>query len=331
LEAHDIHRLGSTNLLTWSAIIKLFIILGAAVTMAACATSFSSGGARYDADKPQTFIPHAELAQAKGVAMGSAVTKGWTIAQSTDDSFVAQRTLNAAAAESVSPGASLDPLPAQVEVRSTFFQRDGGVDVLLDAQVITGRGSDNEKRQDFTESYRSELTRSLNSLQQAWRDSGRRVASAIPPLPTKEVVAEQAIEGETTAVGGESADQVSAETETQVPAVAAAPTPVTASVPVEERSTSPTPEPARPAPPAEPAPAASPDQSSNMLVLRQPSNTGIWAYYAEHYARIRGCTLTDGGAVLVEKQNYSETHRIDCTNGRSFEVRCNAGVCRGLR
>jgi hypothetical protein len=68
-----------------------------------------------------------------------------------------------------------------------------------------------------------------------------------------------------------------------------------------------------------------------MLVLRQPGDTGIWAYYAEHYARVRGCTLTDGGSVLVEKQNYSETHRVDCEGGRSFLVRCNAGVCRGLR
>jgi hypothetical protein len=68
-----------------------------------------------------------------------------------------------------------------------------------------------------------------------------------------------------------------------------------------------------------------------MLALNPPSESGVWAYYAEHYARIRGCTLNDQGSELVEKASYSETHRVHCEDGKTFLVRCNAGVCRGLR
>jgi hypothetical protein len=68
-----------------------------------------------------------------------------------------------------------------------------------------------------------------------------------------------------------------------------------------------------------------------MMALNQPAPTGVWAYYAEHYARVRGCTIAGEGAVLVEKQPDYEMHRVYCEGGQTFLVRCNAGVCRGMR
>lgn len=81
---------------------------------------------------------------------------------------------------------------------------------------------------------------------------------------------------------------------------------------------------------AVPEPQEPVDRASNMLVLNQPTTSGGWAYYAEHYARVRGCALTDEGAVLVEKKPEYEVHRVNCEGGQSFLVRCNAGTCRGM-
>lgn len=333
--------------LNWSAIIRVSTLLIAALLAVGCAsTPTPSGGAKYDPNKPRIFLPNANVEQAKGVAMGSAVSKGWVLAQSNGDTLILQRDLNAAAAESIAPGAGLAPLPPVLEVHSSFFPRQGGVDVVLDAQVITGRGTDKQKRNDFTESFRPELMRSLAALRKAWNDSGWRVASAIPPLTTPEPLPDDALDLDAPASVTDGADSVvevpASEVETQSSpsrvqsawGIAASPN-QSGSVPVEERSYARSiaqPSEAIGPPPGQPAPASTTGEAaSNMIALNQPRDTGVWAYYAEHYARVRGCTLTESGANLVEKQQFSETHRIDCIDGKSFLVRCNAGDCRGLR
>jgi hypothetical protein len=332
-----------------SAFLKAGIAACTALIVFGCSSTgpgFPSAGVRYDPNKPQAFLAGATVEQAKGVAMGAAVSKGWSVVQSSGETLVLQRDLNAAVAESISPGASVAPVPPVIEVQSTFFQRDMGVDVVLDAQVVTGRGTDQERKVDYTENYRNELTQSLNSLRQAWNSTGSRVASATPPLPTS---------GTAQSAPGQTGSAPDVDDARDVPPAAVA----VAQAPVEDTATAWGPAPARAAAPeptadpgapvedrslaADPAPvaavaqpparveAASPERSANMLVLNPRTDTGIWAYYAEHYARVRGCALTDGGSVLIEKQAYSETHRVDCEGGRSFLVRCNAGVCRGLR
>ena len=336
-----------------SAFLKTGVAACAALIVVGCATTtgpvLQPSGARYDPNKPQTFLPGASVDQAKGVAMGAAVSKGWSVLQSTDDTLLLQRMLDAAAAESSLPGASVAPLPPVVQVRSSFFRRDMGVDVVLDAQVVTGRGTEQEKSVDFTENYRGELTQSLASLRQAWDTTGSRVASAIPPLPTSAAPPSTPALAGPASAGGEAAAVPAASAGAKPPAAVAgpagtsawgptrfsAPAPVPLQEPavrVEDRSLASVPAPVEEASrPAAPLAGTAPEQSANMLVLSPPTDAGLWSYYAEHYARIRGCDLADGGAVLIEKQNYSETHRVDCAGGRSFLVRCNAGVCRGLR
>jgi hypothetical protein len=68
-----------------------------------------------------------------------------------------------------------------------------------------------------------------------------------------------------------------------------------------------------------------------MLALNRAAEPGVWAYYAEHYARIRGCEVSASGAALEEKQPEYEIHRVYCNDGQSFRVKCNAGTCGGLQ
>jgi hypothetical protein len=67
-----------------------------------------------------------------------------------------------------------------------------------------------------------------------------------------------------------------------------------------------------------------------MLALNRQTEPGVWAYYAEHYAKIRGCELSENGVVLEEKLPEFELHRVHCENQKTFLVKCNAGTCRGM-
>jgi hypothetical protein len=329
--------------LNWRLLLAMqaFGLLG--LFLGGCASAPEKGAAaQYDPDKPQIFIPSAQVAHVKGVAMGTAKSKGWTFVESTSDTLVMQRPLNAAAAEAIEPGAGLDPKPAVVEIRTTFFPRLGGVDVVLDAQVLVHRGTDNEKRMDYTEDYRPELTRSLTSLRSAWNESRTRVVSALPPLGTHATqddgsdapTSEDGAPSETSYDAG-APDPAAAvndpETQTAWGSAAAPDTPPPASelpsasaggpmpaAPVAERSAS-----AVPSPPAA--------EGGSMLALRKPQDTGVWAYYAEQYARLRGCSVADAGAALEEKTQAYEVHRVPCADGSDFLVKCNAGACRGMR
>lgn len=301
---------------------------------AGCATGPTSTGAYYDPNKPQTFLAGAEVEQAKAVAMGSAVSKGWKITKSTDNRLVVQRRLNAAAAETVVEGASLTQAPSLVEVQTDFFERDQGVDVVLKASVISNMGTEEEKRQDFTESYRDDLLRSLTSLRMAWEESRWRVASATPPLPSPgptpgESDAENRSsleEGEPVAESGWATQPASGVGTAWQDNPSPAPAPAG---PVETASTEPTPSPVSTSASTQPAAYTPPDPAENMLVLNEPSDTGVWAYYAEHYARVRGCQLAGGGALLLEKKPEYEMHRVYCEGGQTYLVKCNAGSCRG--
>jgi hypothetical protein len=315
------------------------MIIGVLVTGCASGPSLMS----YDANQPQTFLAGAEIEQAKSLAMGSAVTKGWKIVESSDNRLLVRRALPASA-ESYSG--------ETVEVQTDFFQRPEGVDVVVKATVIS-RGEKGEKRADYTETYREPLNQSLNSLRRSWDENRWRIASATPPLPTK--VAEtaedgaqgepQALEGAQTAapVAGTQPTVEAASTWTSSPS--APPDPVGtapaagAAAPVENRSAGSVATgaaavtaagSASTAPPPQP-PAAPGGAPNGMLALNRSGATGVWSYYAEHYAKIRGCALTAEGAVLEEKKPEYEMHRVYCEGGQTFLVKCNAGTCRGMQ
>ena len=172
---------------------NLLVLCCLLLALAGCASSpRSSGGAETedaiagdlavpDPNKPRLFFSGGDVQQVRGAALGAAVTQGWKVQETSGDSLILQRNLDSSAAEALAPGASRGPLPPVVEVRADFFPRGGGVETQLGAQVITQRGTPKEARQDYTDTYRNELNHSLAMLQNAWHETGPRIANALPP------------------------------------------------------------------------------------------------------------------------------------------------------
>ncbi len=313
--------------------------VGFVLILAGCSTT---GQTRFHSSSngPQTFLAGADVQQAKSLAMGSAVTKGWKVVDTSDDRLLIRHSLDTAAAEAAVEGPVSS---ASVEVTTDFSQRQDGVDVTVGAALIADRAGKEKETLDFTEGYKNELERSLSSLQEAWEKNRWRIASATPPLPTtNNAVAVhdsaenlspsqqawmEAVLGTRGAPGREGS---ASESEASV---AAGPSePVSsyseAAAPIEDRGEDQgTPMAAAPQP-AETA-TAGPDE--NMLVLNDPPAPGVWSYYAEQFARTRGCEISGQGARLEERQPEYEIHRIDCENGMTVRVKCNAGTCLGIQ
>ncbi len=175
------------------AFLNLLVLASLLLALAGCASSPRSGGGADmedatvgdavvpDPNKPRLFFSGGDVQQVRGAALGAAVTQGWKVQETSGDSLILTRNLDSSAAEALAPGASRGPLPPIVEVRADFFPRGGGVETQLGAQVITQRGTPKETRQDYTDAYRNELTHSLAMLQNAWHETGPRIAHALPP------------------------------------------------------------------------------------------------------------------------------------------------------
>ena len=373
------------------------IALVTGLVLGGCAsTPTSPSEAAWDiGNRPQMLMPGAVRSEVKGLAMGAARSKGWTIVKSTEDRLVVQRPVDpGSAAAAATLGGQASVIPPVIEVTSAFIQRPDGVLVGLGAELVSQPpGEDVPRRVDYTETYRDALTRSLESLRSNWAANRQRVASSTPSNAVlAEGAAERAAEGQTAPnplvqVWADAvADAKASGGTVSRGAAPASPTPQTTAPPQaprapapEPRLAAPAPEPnpawqpspaATPAPSTAPAPAApsyeggpapvvdgsvtlrggasggepvrvggtplpNPPQESvppdqNMLTLSQGGGTGTWAYYAEQYARLRGCDVTDQGAILVESRADSEILRVPCYSADSFIVKCQNGVCRGL-
>ena len=314
------------------SLLPLFpILLGVALLVNGCG---STGPSKPKQDKhgPQTFLSGAEVQQAVSLAKGSAVTKGWRVAESSPNGLLVRRPLSTTMAESVT-GAPVST--ALVQVKTDFHERRQGVAVVVRAALITDEGTKTQRTIDFTDAYMNELNQSLDALKQSWEENRLRVASATPPKFTKEVAPEdESTEGAPDAIeGGQIADTAADPLPEE--ATAWPETPTASAESVAASSTGSDPVPARDGQTAAaPPPAADStlplDPAENMLALNRTADLGVWAYYAEHYAKIRGCDLAGNGAILEEKQPDYEIHRVYCEDNQDFLVKCNAGTCRGL-
>ena len=321
---------------------RLFALLatsvGFALILAGCSTtgptSFPSASRG-----PQTFLAGADVQQAKSLAMGSAITKGWKVVDTSGDRLLIRHSLDTAAAEAAVEGPVSS---ASVEVTTDFSQRQNGVDVAVGAALIADRAGKERETLDFTEGYKDELERSLSSLQEAWEKNRWRIASATPPLPNKNAVAvhdstenlspsqqawREAVLGTRGTPGRE---ESASEPEASVATVPSEPVPSygEGAAPIEDRGDD------RGAPTAaapQPAETATAGPDENMLVLNDPPDPGVWSYYAEQFARTRGCEISGKGARLEERQPEYEIHRIECENGMTVRVKCNAGTCLGIQ
>jgi hypothetical protein len=137
-------------------------------------------------NRPQLLLPGANRAEVKGLAMGSARAKGWTIVQSSDDRLVMQRPLNPSSPSALALESAKSSVPPVIEVTSAFMEQSGGVNVALGATLITqSPGEKSPKRTDYTENYRDALMQSLGSLRTNWTANRQRVANAMPTLSPK--------------------------------------------------------------------------------------------------------------------------------------------------
>ena len=368
----------------WYAMVGLVAVsLG---VLGGCAGTGSTMSGWEIGNRPQILLPGANRSEVKGLAMGSARSKGWSIVTSSNDRLVVQRPLDPASPTALAVGAAASTITPMVEVTSAFVERSDGVVVALGAELVTQPpGEKAPTRVDYTETYREALTQSLESLRNNWTSNRQRVANAVPPESShsEEAVASpeggtepanplaqawgQTLEEEKRAKAEEGAAATSAPAPVpQEPRAAPEPRVAASPPPPSTAPSTPAPGPA-PAPVPIPAPTASPggapviDGSSavaspaqpppsrgtsssllppvpietvapedNMLTLTEATGTGTWAYYAEQYARLRGCTLTEQGSVLVETRSDSEIHRVPCVGADSFLLKCQNGVCRGL-
>lgn len=86
-------------------------------------------------------------------------------------------------------------------------------------------------------------------------------------------------------------------------------------------------------PPAPPEPTVDPPAVSpgdNMMALYPSSVDTGPAYYAEQYARLRGCNVGSEGAILIDSRSDGEIHKVPCNGTDSILVQCRGGDCRGL-
>lgn len=154
-------------------------------------TGLASGDQEETITGPSTTIAGARVDEVRSVALGLARAKGWTIVSTSDHKIVLSRPVSPDAPQAVELGLADNGAPPNVEVTSVFRQSPGGVNVTINAQLVArvqGQGKDAgdsmEQRIDYSESYRDNLLRSLESLHSSWAAHHQRVARALPPINT---------------------------------------------------------------------------------------------------------------------------------------------------
>ncbi len=86
-----------------------------------------------------------------------------------------------------------------------------------------------------------------------------------------------------------------------------------------------------PEPVSELSPVIAPLPARNTVTALSPSAATVsWSYYAEQYARLRGCQVTPQGAILIDTRSDGEIHKVPCEGADSLLVQCQNGECRGL-
>lgn len=301
---------------------------------------------------PQTTLPGARLEHARSVAMASARSKGWEIVSAAPNQVILQRELPADAPQAVALGYTPGSPAPRVQVETDMVERRDGTLVALRSFIITDPGTAEARKIDYTESYESELLLSLSSLQSAWLATRDQVTSTVP-IPTQaeeetaalddeltpaeaafaegagEAVADPSLAATPPAAMPPIASAAAAPAPALAPSAVAAPVPAASPAPLPQQSTASAPAAGAALPPA-PAPAT-PAQRNEMLVLNSGARKGLWAYYAEDYARLRGCVLGEQGAVLLQETSAYELHEVHCDGRDNYLLRCQGGVCTPMR
>ncbi len=336
-----------------SSHIGLVIAVLGVLLSVGCATQPGTVAVGSVADLPQTLLSGAKIEHARAVAMGAARSKGWDIADAAPNQLMLERELPRDAPQAVALGVNNGLSPPRIQVETNFVERPDGTLVALRSFIIANPGSDEQEKIDYTESYESDLQRSLASLQAAWAasrdmvvaqtavprsapdvpEAGPSTAPATPAVQAfAEVVKEQEQDQERKAKGGPATSATGDALTSATPRPqAASPDIATGLPPVEDRSVvAATAAPAAPPAVATPPVTVEPSAKNEMLVLSTPTRKGLWAYYAEDYARTRGCSVADVGAVLLTETPDFELHEVYCNGSPNVLLRCQGGVCNEM-
>ncbi len=339
-------------------LVFLAVLLSALLVITGCAST-PSGAVPIGniSDLPQTMLSGAKLDHARSVAMGTARTKGWTIKSAAPNQLLLERELPATSPQASALGSTA--APPKIEVQTDLVERSDGTIVALKAFVISNPGTPDEKRIDYTSDYENQLLISLSSLQSAWIDSRGKIASTVP-IPTEQDMAQQnesqdapaAVDSIAQPIAATAPEAPPTPTPAVAPAPAPAPQPVAAATAQAAAAVAPQSAPAQAASStmesASALPAASGDglprgvtpavptasntpPRNDMLVLNNSGRKGLWAYYAEDYARLRGCAIGDRGATLLQETPVFELHEVPCVGAANVLVKCQGGVCQGVR
>ncbi|ESQ17184.1 MAG TPA: hypothetical protein DDY14_11060 [Chromatiaceae bacterium] len=341
----------------------IFVLLSIALALTGCGT-LPSGAVPVGniSNLPQTMLNGAKLDHARSIAMGMARSKGWTIKTADANRLLLEREWSASSPEATMLESNLTP--PIMEVETNLVERSDGTIVALKAFAIRNPGTAEQERIDYTSRAENMLLISLSSLQSAWIESRAKIASTIP-IPSSEDISEQSESqvdspsdppADSQLVSGADATQDGATTagapepmqtttaaiaqqqlvaptidEPEPPAALSADT--TAALPT--ASSQGLPESATPAvAPAVEQVTESPGEAAvrnDMLVLNNNTRKGLWAYYAEDFARLRGCAIGERGALLMQETTAFELHEVECIGGPNLLVKCQGGVCEGMR
>jgi len=181
------------------------VLIAVVMLVSGCGTTELPDLVDFKGNKPRIFLAGAKVQEAKSLAMGAAVTKGWQIADTAGDKLLVRRPLSVATAEAIAG----EPVAmAAIEVKTDFNQRRAGVDVIVAAAMVahklTEKGEKSAVRVDVTEeNYKETLNRSLNALRQSWERNRWRIAAAMRPASTKGKVSEDEDRGDTFGTGAD--------------------------------------------------------------------------------------------------------------------------------
>lgn len=131
--------------------------------------------------EPSIFLPEANAARVKALALDTALLKGWTLVESSPNLILFETRLEQPASDGP-PGAA-PPQSTLMRIRTKLEQTAAGTLVSAGAEEFWWPGTARAWSTDITQRYRDNLQRALRSLQQRWEQFIGAPATPSIPLP----------------------------------------------------------------------------------------------------------------------------------------------------
>lgn len=116
--------------------------------------------------EPSVLIENSTASRIKGLALDTALARGWKLVDSASRWAIFETPLDQPASDG--PGGIEPPDTTELRIRVSFEQLTAGALVSIKAEEIWWSGTANEWRTDVTRLYQENLQDALASLQQRW-------------------------------------------------------------------------------------------------------------------------------------------------------------------